>query len=180
MARGQEPNRVPELRYELLSELQASILRQLEATRGRIPTPYRIWIHSPKLARPLQELGTCLSEETSLSKREFEIAILLIAKHWQAAYVFDVHVREALQVGVPDAVIASIGAGSLPDFAEPRERLLYYVVRSLEQASPPNDELFEDALGAFGHKGLAELLVLCGYFTAVSLAMKLYQLPSPR
>jgi 4-carboxymuconolactone decarboxylase len=175
MDNQQKQSRLPELREDLLSELQSSVLQRLTATRGRVPTPYRIWIQSPKLAEPLQELGAFLSKEISLSRREYEIAVLLIARHWQAEYVFDVHARDAADAGFSESVIADIRAGSSPELTDPRERLVCDIVRGFAQPTSPDDELFDDALTKLGHKGVAELLVLCGYFTSVSLAMKLYR-----
>jgi 4-carboxymuconolactone decarboxylase len=179
MDNAQKQSRLPELREDLLSELQSSLLQRLTATRGRVPTPYKIWVQSPKLAEPLQELGTFFTKETSLSKRECELTILLIARHWQAAYVFEVHVRDAVEAGLSETIIADIRVGSRPELTERRERLVYDVVCGFAQLAPSDDELFDEALKNFGHKGLAELLVLCGYFTSVSLAMKLYRVPPP-
>ncbi len=175
----QPENRLPELQDNLLSEAQAAILKQVAAGRGRVPTPFRIWIQSPELAGPLHELGTRLSKNTSLSKRERELAILLMARHWRAEYVFEVHTREAAEAGLSNAIIESIRAGLLPSLTDRREQLVYDLVRDFDHASPASDQSFQDALAALGHHGLAEVLVLCGYFTSVSLAMKLYQVSPP-
>jgi 4-carboxymuconolactone decarboxylase len=171
--------RIPKLAEDSLSETQRSLLKQIEVQRGRVPTPYKIWIQSPVLAEPLQQLGTLLSTKTSLSKREREIAVLLMARYWQAEYVFEQHAREAIEAGLPGAVIADIRADALPEVADARERSIYGIVRDFSQPAPSNDKTFHDALAALGHNGLAELLVLCGYFTSVSLAMKLYKVPLP-
>lgn len=121
------PNRLPDLREDLLSEAQRSVLKRLQAKRGRVPTPYRIWIQSPALAEPLEELGTQLSESVRLSKPEREIAILLIAQHWHADYVFEVHVREAKEAGLSEALIAEIRNGATSHLADPLAMKVYRV-----------------------------------------------------
>jgi 4-carboxymuconolactone decarboxylase len=77
-------NRILEIPQEKLSAEQTEIFDQLTAGRGRILGPYKIWIHSPPVASGMEQIGTFLNKRSSLSKREVEITILVIAQHWQA------------------------------------------------------------------------------------------------
>jgi 4-carboxymuconolactone decarboxylase len=177
MTPSQQTSRIPELRREQLSETQSALLLRLEAARGRIPTPFKIWIHNPALAEPLQTLGTLLTKGVCLSKKEREIAILLIARHWEADYVVETHSREALEAGLPEAIIAEIRSGAQPKLADPRERNVCAIVGDFVRNANTGDSTFNDALAALGHEGLVELILLCGYFTSIGLAMKLYRMP---
>src|SRR4051812_15190641 len=89
---------------ELTSE-QKTIFERLVAGRGRILGPYRIWIHSPTVASGMEQIGTFLNKRSTLSEREIEMVIIMIAKHWQGDYVQTAHVRMGRKVGLPDAVI---------------------------------------------------------------------------
>jgi 4-carboxymuconolactone decarboxylase len=173
-------SRLPELREDSLSKAQSEILKRVETGRGRVPTPYRVWIQSPELAEPMHGLGSFLSKNTSLSTREREIIILHVARHWHADYVFEVHAREALEAGLSEKEIAAIRAGSLPNFTDERELSICGIVRDFARPDPASDDLFNEAVVALGHQGLAEVLALCGYYTSVSLAMKLYRATPPR
>src|SRR5215831_16665146 len=73
---------------------------RLTAGRGRILGPYKIWIHSPKVASGMEEIGTFLNKRSSLTKREVEIGILVISQHWQADYVRQAHIREGKAAGL--------------------------------------------------------------------------------
>lgn len=166
--------RLPPIAPEALSAEQRAVLDVVQGTRGRIPTPYRVWIHSPQLARRLQPLGSFLSGGTSLGKAEIEIAVLFLARHWCADYMFAVHAREAHEADLEDGVIAALDAGTVPVLADPRQASVYAVVAALAETGIPSDAVFDAAVSALGHNGIAELLALCGYFTSVGLAMKLY------
>jgi len=75
--------------------------------RGRLPKPYRVWLASPGLARRLDLLGQFLSQMTSLSKPEAEIAVLSAARRWGGQHVLAVHAREAAAAGLDEDVTAA-------------------------------------------------------------------------
>jgi len=175
----QSQSRIPELRKELLSSAQSDIVQRIEATRGRVPTPFKIWIQNPTLAEPLQELGAVLTKGIILSKQEREIAILMIARHWGAEYVLATHSREALEAGLPEATIAELREGGRPQLSDQRQQSVCAIVTNFVLNLPTSDATFNDAVAALGQAGVAELVALCGYFTTVALAMKLYQMPLP-
>ena len=93
-------NRILEIPPEKLSSEQSKVFDQLTAGRGRILGPYKIWIHSPTVASGMERIGTFLNKFSSLSKREVEIGILVIAQHWQGDYVRQAHIREGKAAGL--------------------------------------------------------------------------------
>ena len=42
---------------------QATIIDQLVARRGKLLTPYKVWIHSPRLAAGMEDIGTFLNKQ---------------------------------------------------------------------------------------------------------------------
>lgn len=168
-------SRLPEIAPDQLSVHQLATLKRLQEGRGRIPTPYKVWLHSPRLAEHLRELGMFLTRETSLTRREAEIVILAAAAHWRSPYVLAVHTREAREAGLADGLIEAIRAGEAAVLELSREQTILELARALQDSQPVSDELFARAVRDLGHTGVAELLALFGYFTSVSLAMKTYQ-----
>jgi hypothetical protein len=53
------------------------------------------------------------------------------------------------------------------------------MMAALATAGTPSPEVFATAVAALGDDGVAEVLALAGYFSAVSLAMKFYSVPLP-
>lgn len=173
------PSRLPELDPAILGPERQQVLQEVAGDRGRVPTPYRVWIASPGLARALHQLGAFLACQTSLSKQEKEIAILAAASHWRAGYVLAVHAREAREAGLPEAVVSDLAAGRPARPDGPRQRALAAMMTALCGEEPPPDEVFRAAVAAVGHEGVAEAIAAAGYFTAVGLAMKMYAVPLP-
>src|ERR1700744_4360297 len=99
------PNRTREIPSEHLTPAQQAAIEAVLGGRGRVPGPYKIWLHSPILMQRLERLGTFLVNESSLTAREQELAILCIARHWHGNYVFTVHARVAREQGVSDGAI---------------------------------------------------------------------------
>ena len=171
-------SRIVDIPADQLSPAQAAVLEKLSEGRGRIPTPYKVWVHSAELAEHLQALGTFLASRVSLTRREAEIVILAAAAHWNGDYVFRAHAREAKSVGLTDEVINATRTNDTVRLDSPREQVLFDLVKSFVGGTAP-DELFALAVRELGHGGVAETLALFGYFTSVSLAMKLYRVPPP-
>ena len=113
--RKPDMNRILEIPPEKLSPEQTTVFNQLVAGRGRILGPYKIWIHSPTVASGMEHIGTFLNKRSSLSKREVEIGILVIAQHWDADYVRQAHIREGKAAGLTQETIDAILAGGDPE-----------------------------------------------------------------
>ena len=174
-----EPSRIAEIPEASLSPEQKSVFEALVKGRGRLLTPYKIWIHSPKTAAAMEQIGTYLNKHGSLSEREVELAIVLIAHHWKGEYVYAAHVKRCLELGVPQGVIDAIRTDRAPDLTSSRERAIYEVAKMGEQPGAGADDAFERAVKALGRNGLAEVLALLGYYSAVAMAMKLHRVPIP-
>jgi 4-carboxymuconolactone decarboxylase len=159
-------NRILEIPPEKLTPEQSTVFAQLTAGRGRILGPYKIWIHSPTVAAGMERIGTFLNKHASLSKREVEIVILVIAQHWKGDYV-----RQAI-----DAILA----GGDPKLSEAHERAVHRFAAALVGGSKLSDAEFAEVEAALGREGIAEVLVLLGYYTSVALAMKVHDVPIPQ
>jgi alkylhydroperoxidase family enzyme len=116
-------NRTLEIPAEKLTGEQKTVFDQLVAGRGRILGPYKIWIHSPTVASGMEHIGTFLNKRSSLSTREVEIGILVIAQHWDGEYVKQAHIKAGKAAGLTQEQIDDILAGRDPKLADARGRL---------------------------------------------------------
>src|SRR5262245_8134882 len=73
---------------------------------------HRLTLHSPKLARLSRQLGLYFRNESGLSPRLRELAILQVAWLARSAYEYSHHIRIALDAGVSDAEIRAVASGS--------------------------------------------------------------------
>jgi 4-carboxymuconolactone decarboxylase len=155
---------------------QQKVIARLGEGRGRIPTPFNIWLHNPRLAEGMEIIGTHIDRSPVLSEAESEVAILSTAVFWNAPYVVANHRRHALKAGVPEAVVAAILEKRRPEAGEGRLGLVCDAVCDLLAGAAVEDARFARYEAGLGRAVIAELLITVGYFTAVSLAMSLHAL----
>jgi 4-carboxymuconolactone decarboxylase len=173
-------NRILEIPTEKLTREQTTVFEHLTAGRGRILGPYKIWIHSPTVASGMEHIGTYLNKKGSLSPREVEIGILVIANHWQGEYVKQAHIRLGREVGLSQETIDAILAGRDPKLTDPHERGVHAFASALVGGRKLPDAEFAEIETAIGRDGIAEVLVLLGYYTSVALGMKVHEVPIPQ
>lgn len=173
------PVRIREIPQNELTEEQAQVFTDLLAGRGTLLTPYKIWIHSPRLAAALETLGTFLNKQSSLSEREVELVICIISNHWKSDYVWTQHVRRFPRLGLPAEAIDAIRAGRTPSLDSERERAVCDLARIAMEPGGGADEVFDRAERLLGRNGIAEVLALLGYYSSVSMAIKLHRVPVP-
>ena len=156
---------------------QAAIIDQLVARRGKLLTPYKVWIHSPRDRR--RDGGyRHLPQQAGLAvNKEVEIGILVIACHWDADYVRQAHIREGRAAGLAEQAIQDIVAGRDPKLSDPHEDAVYKFAAALASGAKMSDAEFAKVEKVLGRAGVAEVLVLLGYYTSVALAMKVHDLP---
>jgi 4-carboxymuconolactone decarboxylase len=174
-----ESARIKDIPESELTPEQAKVFKDLVAGRGRLLTPYRIWIHSPKLAAALETIGTFLNKKSSLSEREVELVICIIANHWQGEYVWTVHTRACVKLGIPQSVFDAIRAGRAPEIDGERERNVYDLTQIAMQPGAGSDEVYQRAERLLGRNGIAEVLALLGYYSSVAMAVKVHGVPAP-
>ena len=172
-------NRILDIPPEQLTAEQATVFERLTAGRGRILGPYKIWIHSPTVASGMEHIGTFLNKRSSLTTRAVEIGILVIAQHWDADYVRQAHIRLGREVGLSQETIDAILAGHDPKLADPHERAVHRFAAALVAGAKLSDAEFAETERVLGRAGIAEVLVLLGYYTSVALGMKVHEVPVP-
>ena len=151
----------------------------VEGPRGRLPGPYKIWVHNPKLLRAAAPLGQHFTPgQSSLTEREREIAVLVITSAWRSAYPTAAHERRGKEVGLPADAVEALIAGRPTSFADAREQAVYEVALALANARLVSQALHDRAVAALGHERLTDVIVLMGYYTAVSFTMNFYAVPA--
>lgn len=169
-------DRLGHIEPEQATAEQKPIIASLAAGRGRIPTPFNIWLHNPPLAKGMEIIGTHIDATPVLSEAESEVAILSTAVLWNAPYVIANHRRHALKAGLPESVVAAILDKRRPNSAEGRLQLVCDAVADLLAGGEMDAARFSRYEAELGRAVIAELLVTIGYFTSVSLAMTMHAL----
>ena len=151
----------------------------VEGPRGRLPGPYKVWVHNPQLLHAAAPLGQHFTPgQSSLSEREREIAVLIITSRWHSAYPTAAHEKRGVEVGLPAAAVEAIIAGLPTSFPDAREQGVYELAMALAAGRLVPQGLYDRAVSMLGHESVTDIIVLMGYYTAVSLTMNFYAVPA--
>ena len=151
----------------------------VEGPRGRLPGPYKVWVHNPRLVHAAAPLGQHFRPgQSSLSEREREIAVLVITSAWHSAYPTAAHEKRGKEVGLPATSVEAIIVDLPTSFPDAREQVVYEVAVALAGGRLVSQGLYERAVSVLGHESVSDMIVLMGYYTAVSLTMNFYAVPA--
>jgi 4-carboxymuconolactone decarboxylase len=147
--------------------------------RGQVPGPHKIWLANPTLPQTIVPTGAYFQTESTLTKAEIEIATNVINGRWLAAYDNYEHEWIAEELGglQPEKVERLI-AGLPTSFDDPRQQVVYELASTLAQPRVVPTGLFRRAQQLLGDAGIVDVTVLMGWFTAVSLTLMAYDVPS--
>jgi 4-carboxymuconolactone decarboxylase len=147
----------------------------VDGPRGRLPGPYKVWVHNPKLLLAAAPLGQHFTpDQSSLTEREREIAVVIMTSRWHSAYPTAAHEKRGKEVGLPAATVEALVAGLPASFSDPREQVVYEMATALAAGTLVSQGLYERAVKTLGHERITDIIVLMGYYTAVSLTMNFY------
>lgn len=151
----------------------------MNGPRGRLPGPYKVWVHNPTLVHAADPLGRHFTPgHYSLSEREREIAVLVITSGWNSAYPTAAHVKRSKEVGLPPESVDAIVARRPTRFDDAREQAVLEMAQELAAGRTVSRPVYDRAVTALGHTGVTDVIVLMGYYTAVSLTMNFYDVPA--
>jgi hypothetical protein len=121
-----------------------------------------------------------LSRELSLSLRDREILIDRTCARCGCEYEWGVHVAFfAERAGLDDAQVASLTHGSADDecWTEPRDQLLIEAADALHDGADIPDALWRELSSVFAETSLLDLLLLCGWYHAISFVATAARVP---
>ena len=151
----------------------------VDGPRGRLPGPYKIWVHNPKLVHAAAPIGQHFTPgQSTLSEREREIAVVVITSKWHSAYPAAAHERRGKEVGLPAPTVEAMVAGLPVSFPDAREHVVYEMAMALADGRLVPEGLYDRAVKVLGHESITDVIVLMGYYTAVSLTMNFYAVPA--
>ncbi len=185
--------RLPLLPPDTLDEAQRALYDRLSATRarsaeeagytaalpdGRLIGPFNALLRTPHIARPLLEWAQALTR-AGIPADVREVVILTVAAHWRADYALYAHTAAADKAGLPDLAIASLLHGEAPRGLRPDADLAHRLATALVRDHRVRDDLYDEAVAAFGTNTLIALVSLVGQYLSTSALLACFQVPAP-
>ncbi|WP_225993150.1 carboxymuconolactone decarboxylase family protein [Actinomadura rudentiformis] len=146
---------------------------------GHLLGPFNAMLYSPAVGGPLQELGAALRFQSSFTKREREIATLVVAEHWRSDFEWYAHERVGRRAGLTEDELDALREGRAPMLADVRERVVYEAARQLTAERDLGDALYTEAVATLGRSALVELVTLVGYYAALALQLRVFRAGVP-
>ena len=147
--------------------------------RGGVRGPFVALLQCPDIADYVQGLGAHLRFEGALPGPLRELAILMTARFWTAAYEWCAHVTIAEKEGLAPEVITAIGDKKMPEFQSAEEKAVYDFCREALEQRRVGDDAFAVVVDALGRAGAAELAAVMGYYSLISMVLNTFKIVPP-
>jgi len=157
---------------------QARVYDAAKETSGIVGGPYIAYIRLPKLFEAAQGLRNCLASGP-LSRREQQIANLVVARYWNARYPWFAQVRASLAAGIEQPIIDAINARKTPDLAKARERTCFVVASELLANKGLSDETYAAAEKLLEIEHLVALVAGIGNFSMTCMTANTFKIDPP-
>jgi alkylhydroperoxidase family enzyme len=142
---------------------------------------FRTWARRPELARGIAGWGGYyLSRRSALTLRQRELVIDRTTALCGADYEWGVHIAVfAGRAGLTAEQVRSLGAGQPDDpcWADPADRAVLRAVDELHARHDLSDGAWDGLIDAAGPDGALDLLLLCGWYHAISFTVRSLRLP---
>ena len=163
--------RLPEVTRDQLSAEDQAVYDAIAASRGSVRGPFAVLMHSPDVAGRAAHVGTYVRFESTVPRLPLELAILAIARHWDASYEWTAHEIQAKDAGARDEAIAAIRDRTAPEGLTDDEALTVKFTIELLNNHKVSDETFNAVKDALGLRGVTDLIVTVGYYSMISCVL---------
>ncbi len=146
---------------------------------GTLIGPFNPVLLSPEMYKAFLSLQQVEQENTSLSARVREIIILTIGSIWESDYERYAHAAVAQKAGLSLHATRALCQGQPAEELSQPERLAQQITKKLTVEHKIDDALYEEAVDAFGTRGIVELVMLAGCYDIISSLLNVFRVPSP-
>ena len=159
-------------------EGQREAFDQFVQERGGIPNtgPLAVMLNAPEmLARGEHMRAYLRGVDCSLSASIRELAMLVTARENDCQFIWNAHAAAGRKAGLADVLVDSLRDKKPLTGLSPEQTAVveygreYFRTRRVSQAN------FDQALGQFGVRGLAELTTLMGYYALLAFNINAFE-----
>jgi 4-carboxymuconolactone decarboxylase len=142
---------------------------------GHLAGPFDLFLRSPRTGAAVVALGEQLRYGTAMPQRLLELAILIVAAHWNAKVEWAIHAPLALKAGLDPAIVQSLKRGCRPELKDAQgEAAVYDVVTALLRTGRMDDETYVRCERVLGPRTLVDLSAVAGYYTLLAFGMGMF------
>jgi len=173
--------------YDTLTPRQKKYVESiLTGPRADISGPLGVMMVSPELGDLAQKAiaySRFAGREgfSTVPPKLNELAILVVAKHWSAEYVWNAHHNAAVRDGLPTAVVEAIRTGTRPVAMEPDVEAVFNFATEFINTRSVTDSTLQKAKTVLGgDRGVVDLVGTMGLYQISSMMVALDETPLPQ
>ena len=173
--------RLPIATRENVPADQREAFDEMVSALGSVPQygPGSVMIHVPQAHKWATGLNNYLRNQSSLSNKVLELAMLVTAREMDCQHIWNAHAGSARSAGVPDALVDALRDKlTLPALA-PDEEAVVNLGREFFRTHKVSRGAFQAAREQFGDQGVVELTLTMGNYTLLSFAINTFDSDLP-
>jgi len=145
------------------------------ASRGSIHGPFVMFLHCPELTGRLAHLGAYVRYEGSLDMRVRVLAAMVVAREFEAEYIWGAQTGIARERNVPEATISAIREGHSRGIA-PEDAQIVAFTRTLLQRHRVDDATAAAMRARFDDDEFIQLTGAIGYYSMLAMTVNACEL----
>jgi len=166
-------DRLPAIPADKMTEVQKKTVAEYKQIRKTDlgAGPFGVLLRVPDYVVPALEMRLHNLNNSALSRKLTEMAILIAARNWTNNFEWNAHSTLAAQEKLSPAIVSAIAEGRRPGHMADDEEILYDFCTELLHNQSVSDATYARALAKFGEPGVVEAASLEGYYTFLSMVM---------
>jgi 4-carboxymuconolactone decarboxylase len=147
-----------------------AIVDGILASRGSLQGPFSTFLYAPELAERMAHLGAFVRFEGTLDFRIRVLAAMVVAREFEALYVWGAQSGSARRQNVPETTIAAI-RDNRSDGIPSEDLEIVEFTRDLLRKHRVADTQFAAIQKRFGNDGLIQLTGAIGYYSMLAMTV---------
>ena len=164
--------RVPYVNYEDMDAAGQEIYDRIRRDRNAsaVGFQFRALLQSPEATGHLTSMGAELRFRSAIPEDLKELAIIVVAREWNSDIEWTAHAPLAAKAGVSAEVIEAVRTAKADVALSEPQRVVVTFVQQLLREKTVSNETFAAAQQLLGTRGVVDLTLTCGYYTAINMA----------
>jgi 4-carboxymuconolactone decarboxylase len=160
---------------EQIPEKGRHFAESIVASRGAIAGPFTAFLHSPEVAARVAELGAYVRFEGSLDMRVRVLAAMVVAREFEAMYVWGAQTGGARRQDVSEETITAIRDNHSRGVPAEDAQIIDFT-RQLLRKHRVDDAAFKAMQSRFGNDELVQLTTAIGYYSLLAMTVNVAEL----
>ena len=173
--------RIPAVTRESVPEDQREAFDEIVQQRGAVPTdgPWSIPINAPEMMKAGFHLWNYLRDESCLSFKISELAMLTTGRELDCQYIWNAHAAAGRRSGMRDEIIDNLRDGKELTGLTAEETAVVNFGQEFFRTHRVSQSTFDAALAHFGVRGLTEITNLMGCYAMLAFNANAFDIDLP-